>query len=97
MIIRLERWESYPNAEGRPQEYVAERHTIRADVKSISGSRDISVGQTRVASKFQFTIRWMELEVKGRWRVVFRGKRYMVESLEQDRKAYWIITASGQN
>lgn len=96
-IIQLERWESYKDGSGRPVEYVAERHTLKAEVTNLSGSRTTGVGQTNVGSSKRFKFRYMGLNLRGRWRLKYQGRRWTIQSMDREKKAYWILTANDQS
>ena len=96
-VIQLERWDQSKDGSGRWVESIAERHTIKAEIETLSGGRSSGLGQTQVNSSKRFRFRYLGFELKGTWHLKFRGKRWTITGIDRESKAYWVITASDQS
>jgi SPP1 family predicted phage head-tail adaptor len=93
--VKLERWTQSKDANGRWVESIQSSDNIFAEVTFLSGSRSSTNGQTNVNNNIRFKIRYNELDIKAKWKVVYSGKRYSITSMhkEDGKRFYWILDA----
>lgn len=95
--VKLERWTEVKDNTGRWVESIASSDNIFAEVTFLSGSRSSLNGQTNVNGSVRFKIRYNELDIKAKWKIVYSGKRYTITSLEKEsgKRFYWILNGQG--
>jgi head-tail adaptor len=97
--IIVERWETDKDANGNNYETLEVRYPFWAEVRRTGGSRSSLNGKTNMGEQMVFTIEFRpDWYVTGDWRVVFRGRRFTVQSIERadEDRFKWIITTTGR-
>lgn len=95
--IRLEKWVGTKDSSGDFKETVT-KYNLFAEILSSGSSKGDRGGSTKISQTVQFRVRFRpDFKPSGKWKVVYDGKRYDVNSIEKEeqKRFYWLITASG--
>lgn len=87
--IRLERWSSTQDAQGRWNEVVS-KYPFFAYVKTGGKGDGKDKGKVSISFRMQFK---PNFKPTGNWRVVYDGERYPIGSIKKDREErfWWIF------
>lgn len=94
--IRLENWKTTKDANGNNTEAIEVKYNFWAEVERLGGSKSSLNGKTGLSNDMKFTVSFRpDWFPTGNWRVIYRGRRHKVTSIEQqdEDRFQWIITA----
>lgn len=91
--IKLEKWTQGKNASGSLGDTFVQSWTVYAEVEKTGGSRSYEGFQTKMPDIYRMRIRKNDLDVNGLYKVVYRGKRHTVLSIdrENEKDFYYIL------
>jgi head-tail adaptor len=93
--IKIEKWTQGKNAAGSNAETYIQGWTVHADVvkqSQLSYGRSYERGQTKLTDSYKMRIRKSGIDIKALYKVVFKGKRFTVTSIDEVDKFYIEIT-----
>lgn len=93
--IKIEKWVTAKDSNGDNTETVEQTYTAWAVPRSSGGSRGFINNQGQLNQSVVFELGYRpDWKINGEWRIIYRGERYVINSIEQEDRFKWIIVAS---
>lgn len=95
--IRLEEWGQSKNGNGSLVDTRIRYYALYASVRRLRGARSVEQNQVKLSDTLEMGINTrLSLDVSATWKVVYKGRRHTVLSIDDDMTHDYVLTVESK-